>query len=586
MTDRNVLFGLNADLSRDVLEMLNIVDLVRLDSAVCSHSYRKILTTVMKTMITLSPTVTDDRDPAKDLCLIKWLYVREYKIKYLDLSEKRTISLCMSIAPDIWRILDKNSEVAMKVHSLEFFALEDESEYRLLFESCLDSFPVIINTLRINFHGRFDPRVADMFADFSRANNRAASIITGDSECMLTFLQHTRLAPFVEKIWCFYVDSPSFANNQYNFTHSYNNVDEIVWMNDHSRCPNVTCLQLTGPSIQLLSQVTALTKLESLAVTGNVYDGYLSVDFRAIITPTNCSFRYSLTGLSIKGIRCENSCYIRSITQLCNLTNLQITNCSFNEEDLIFVLRQFSAGGGSLILHNMMNLTSVFYGVLFGELVFRNLSVRGCSIKMTSSSLENELLIAFPVNRGVVPTINDNLQQEQRQHQAVTSLSLDLCFLPLENDHGGTMTNSICEMLTTGRYRFLTHLTVEMLNPRPVHIAAIQLGCPILEELHITAYTRREYHEYMMEIEVTFESFPQSWQHIRILEIKNILITRACLEDMAGCSEKLRQLNIGDYQSLLAPPDPVGLVMLQASLRARYPRLKIQYLEEEEMLIY
>lgn len=69
-------------------------------------------------------------------------------------------------------------------------------------------------------------------------------------------------------------------------------------------------------------------------------------------------------------------------------------------------------------------------------------------------------------------------------------------------------------MLSSGRYYYLKCLTIELLNPRPLHACAIQLDCPLLEELHITAYCPDGTY-----IEDTFSSFPQRWQHLQVIFI-------------------------------------------------------------------
>lgn len=92
MTGKNVPFDLPSELSRLVLEMLGLKDLVRLDSAFCSHTYRPEL---IRVMMLLSLTATERYNRAIDVDIIKWLYIREYKAKELDLTNKDTFTACM-----------------------------------------------------------------------------------------------------------------------------------------------------------------------------------------------------------------------------------------------------------------------------------------------------------------------------------------------------------------------------------------------------------------------------------------------------------------------------------------------------------
>lgn len=135
--------------------------------------------------------------PRIDANLVRWLYIRQYKVKELDLSNTASISACMDIAGNIWSILDARSTVTIRVNSRE-----DEKgrfEHCLILQRCLDSLPTI-ERLQMIF-SMYDKRYADMLVVFDRATTRLAQTVTEDVANTVAFLHDTRLAPFTGYIY-------------------------------------------------------------------------------------------------------------------------------------------------------------------------------------------------------------------------------------------------------------------------------------------------------------------------------------------------------------------------------------------------
>lgn len=230
--------------------MLRPKDLVRLDSAVCSHTYRSELMKIMETV-----PVDETKMYSSEKCadLVRWLYIRHYKAKVLDFSKPANITCCMDIAPDVWSILNTRSEILI---DFDVRVGQDRDEYCSgVVERFFDSLPHI-GTLHLTF-STYDRRIADTLVAFVRASNRSVKLSTGSMQNTVSFLRDTRLAPFVHEIHLYNSvadeqdvhienDLPPF-NNVLAFV--YEHIETLSWYSNASpswlpdlflRCPNAT----------------------------------------------------------------------------------------------------------------------------------------------------------------------------------------------------------------------------------------------------------------------------------------------------------------------------------------------------------
>jgi len=218
-------------------------------------------------------------------------------------------------------------------------------------------------------------------------------------------------------------------------------------------------------------------------------------------------------------------------------------NCVFPEEDLIFVLRHFN--GIDFLSLGYMTFTPRFFGVLFGDLDFGELGLNGCKI---NASYAEEYVIAFPCRVSAGPAPPKKMKNLVIERMSTSSPMADC-------------TDYMCRMLSAGKFCQLRELSIQLSYPRVTHIIQIQIGCPLLEQLHINDSSNSV---------AALDWFPTGWQSLHSIMARHVNASPACIADMAECSKKMKRL-------LVVNDKPSFRVLVDATVRAeltlRYPQI-------------